>query len=118
MNNRKSDALSGRSNLKRKRTEEEASLRGPIAKKWICKAANMPGKSLHLALLIWCATSMNRMQSVTISNVDARSFGLERNAKYRALACLEDEGLISVERRLGKSPLVTLLDVGEDYSGE
>jgi hypothetical protein len=36
-------------------------------------------------------------------------FGLDRNAKYRALTWLEDAGLVSVERKLGRAPVVTIL---------
>jgi hypothetical protein len=78
----------------------------------------LPGKSLHLGLLIWCAASIDRSHSVSISNVDALGFGLERNAKYRALHWLEEAGLIAVERKLGCSPVVTLLDVGDGHDGD
>jgi hypothetical protein len=37
-------------------------------------------------------------------------FGLDRNAKYRGLAWLEQARLIAVERKLGRPPLVRILD--------
>jgi ABC-type metal ion transport system substrate-binding protein len=37
-------------------------------------------------------------------------FGIDRNAKYRALRLLEDAGLIAIKRKLGQSPLVTIYD--------
>ena len=43
--------------------------------------------------------------NVPLSNVAGLPFGLDRNAKYRALQWLEDAGLICVERKLGWSPV-------------
>jgi hypothetical protein len=46
---------------------------------------------------------------VPLSNTSSIRFGLDRNAKYRALVWLEGAGLIAVERKLGRAPLVTIL---------
>jgi DNA-binding transcriptional ArsR family regulator len=46
---------------------------------------------------------------VELSNIATLEFGLDRNAKYRTLAWLERAGLVRVERRRGRSPVVTLL---------
>jgi hypothetical protein len=37
---------------------------------------------------------------------------LDRNAKYRGLAWLEQAGLVTVERKIGRPPMVTIMDVG------
>jgi len=50
-----------------------------------------------------------RSQRVSLSNIDAHRFGLNRNAKYRALQWLEAAGLISVKRKLGQTPIVTVV---------
>jgi len=92
-------------------------LDGPIPRRWLRIAARLPGKSFNLAVMIWCAASMAGSRTVTISNVDALGFGLERNAKYRALAWLEDANLIAVERKPGRSPIVTLLDARATRDG-
>ena len=83
---------------------------------WLSTAARLPGKSLHVALSIWLTASMSRSATVPLSNMAALAFGLDRNAKYRALQWLEEAGLISVERKLGRSPVVTLLELktGQD----
>lgn len=52
---------------------------------------------------------MARKTTISVGNIDALGFGIDRNAKYRALVWLEDAGLVSVERKLGRSPMVTLL---------
>ena len=94
----------------------EKFLKGPIPLDWLSTAARLPGKSLHVALSIWLTASMSRSATVPLSNMAALAFGLDRNAKYRALQWLEEAGLISVERKLGRSPVVTLLELktGQD----
>ena len=48
-------------------------------------------------------------ESVFIQNLyDLRGFRVSKDQKSRALTALETVGLISVERQLRKSPLVTL----------
>jgi hypothetical protein len=94
----------------------EEFLEGPIPLDWIATAAQLPGKSLHVAIAIWVTASLVKSARVSIGNVAVQPFGLDRNAKYRALQWLEEAGLISVQRKPGRSPVVTLLDlkVGTD----
>jgi hypothetical protein len=44
-----------------------------------------------------------------LSNRASQRFGIDRNAKYRALGWLERAGLVIVERQLGRAPVVTIL---------
>jgi len=76
---------------------------------WLITAARLPGKSLHVAVALWAVGEMQNSRVVMLSNITSLRFGLDRNAKYRALAWLEEAGLISVERRIGRPPLVTIL---------
>ena len=85
-------------------------LRGPIPLDWLATAARLPGRSLHVAVALWFAAGLSRSRHVPLSNVSGARFGLDRNAKYRALDWLERAGLITVERKLGRAPEVTLLD--------
>jgi DNA-binding transcriptional ArsR family regulator len=48
-------------------------------------------------------------QAVTLGNLELAPFGIDRAAKSRALTALEDAGLIAVERKVGRLPIVTLL---------
>ena len=94
----------------------EKFLRGPIPLDWLSTAARLPGKSLHVAIAIWFTASLAKSATVPLSNIAGLPFGLDRNAKYRALQWLEEAGLITVQRQLGRSPVVTLLElkVGPD----
>jgi hypothetical protein len=88
----------------------EPFLKGPIPLAWLEVAARRPGKSLHAGLALWFSAGEMRSSSVPLSNVASQRFGLDRNAKYRALIWLERAGLVSVERGLGRAPVVTIRD--------
>jgi hypothetical protein len=92
--------------------EGDSFLKGPIPLSWLAAAARLPGRSLHVGLAIWCAAGRQRTHQVTLPNIDAGTFGLSRNTKYRALQWLEGAGLISVERKIGRAPIVTVLEEG------
>jgi hypothetical protein len=72
-------------------------------------AAVLPGKCLHAGVALWFAAGDAKSAKIPLSNIAGCRFGLERNSKYRALDWLEGAGLISVERRIGTTPIVTIL---------
>ena len=86
-------------------------LRGPIPLDWLSAAAALPGRSLHVGVALWLEAGLRNSAVVPLSNLTGRYFGLDRNAKYRGLEWLEQAGLISVERKLGRAPMVTLYAV-------
>ena len=85
-------------------------LRGPIPLDWLSRAAALPGRSLHVAIAIWFMAGLKKTRNVPVSNITGLQFGLDRNAKYRALEWLESANLITVERRTGRAPIVTILE--------
>ena len=85
-------------------------LRGPIPLDWLSRAAALPGRSLHVAIAVWFMAGLKKTSMVPVSNITSLQFGLDRNAKYRALEWLEHANLIAVERRPGRAPIVTILE--------
>lgn len=90
----------------------EGFLKGPVPLAWLELAARLPGRSLHAGLALWYAAGLTRSATVPLSNISGVRFGLDRNAKYRALEWLEGAGLVKVERKLGRAPVVTILQPG------
>lgn len=90
----------------------EGFLKGPVPLAWLEAAARLPGRSLHAGLALWYAAGLARSAVVPLSNISGDRFGLDRNAKYRALEWLEGAGLVKVERKLGRAPVVTILEPG------
>ena len=85
-------------------------LKGPVPLQWLEVAARLPGKSLHAGIALWFAAGLMKSAAVPLSNISGLRFGIDRNAKYRALDWLEGAGLSRVERKLGRAPIITLLD--------
>ena len=89
--------------------ERHSPLRGPIPLEWLSAAARLPGRSLHAGIALWHTAGTSRSVTVPLSNISSVRFGLDRNSKYRALGWLENAGLITVERNLGRTPVITIL---------
>jgi hypothetical protein len=85
-------------------------LKGPVPLAWLCSAGRLPGKALHIGVALWFLAGMKNTRSVWLTSTVLQLFGVDRNAKRRALVWLEEAGLIIVERHPGRNPLVTLLD--------
>ena len=115
MSNRNTLTAPGRARPSKRAQQQKRKhgfLRGPIPLNWLVAAARLPGRSLHVGLALWVYGDCNKSCGVPLSNISGQRFGLDRNAKYRALAWLEGARLVSVRRKLGRSPIVTILKVG------
>ncbi len=84
-------------------------LQGPISWAWLCRAGQLGGKTLGVALTLQHLASLERKRSVKWRPVKAREMGIGRRASYSGLESLENVGLIEVERHRGRCPLVTIL---------
>lgn len=84
---------------------------GLIPLDWLHRAANLPGRALHVAIGIWHLARLVKNRTVKLSQKNFRKLGLNRNAAYRGLAALEKEGLIRIERPPGQNSTVTILDI-------
>jgi hypothetical protein len=93
----------------------ELYLGGRMPMSWAERAAVLPGRAWQLACALWFeATCGKRRATVSVSTKTRKRFGLQRRQTfYRALAALERAGLVSVDRRRGRAPLVTILDIPE-----
>jgi len=94
-------------------------LKGPIPLNWLSVASRLRGKApLAVALAIWFEAGRKRSKEVRLTTAILARFGVHRKAKYTALASLEKAGLVRVQRRPRKNPIVTLLDVTAESDGK
>lgn len=99
----------------------EMFLCGPIPWKWLTHASLNGGKgsAIQVALAIWFLSGLNhKSATVKLTRKTLKSLGVERNSGYRGLRSLEESGLISVIRKKGASPIVTLLKIQENNNQE
>jgi hypothetical protein len=96
---------------KRSRNYSGKFLRGPIPLEWLQKASSLPGKTLSIGIVIWFFCGLTNAKTVKLSRAIVDSFGIPRTTAYRLLNNLAQAGLISQEKRPGRSPIITILDV-------
>jgi DNA-binding transcriptional ArsR family regulator len=82
---------------------------GPIDVSWIVQASRLGVGALFLGNFLWYLRGLRKSDTFTVSNLMLREWGIQPDAKRRALRKLEKAGLIRVERRGKRSPQVTLV---------
>jgi hypothetical protein len=91
----------------------EKFLKGPIPLNWLCHAAQLPGKSLHVGLAIWFLAGLNKSATVKLSQSVLNQMGVDRHSKARALKQLTNAKLISMQSAPGCAPVITVLAIAE-----
>ena len=74
-------------------------------------AASLSGSAVKITLALWFLAGLTNSGTVKLSNKLANKLGVSRKAKYLALKHLTNAGLITVKKKLGCSPQVTILEV-------
>ena len=86
-------------------------LKGPVPWPWLSAAARLPGRALHVAVGIRLLVGMKKTNRIALSVSWLAELGLSRHAAYRGLKALEGRGLVSVDRHLGRKPMITVIDL-------
>jgi hypothetical protein len=74
------------------------------------RLVDLPGKAFAVYWIALQQAKIEQDNPVPLTNVRLEQCGLTRNQKVRALAVLEKAGLIRVERRERRNPLVYLYE--------
>ena len=82
---------------------------GPVDVSWVCRASHLGVKALLVGLALWHIRGLRKTDTFIVSNLMLQDWGVQPDAKRRALRKLENAGLIKVERRGKRSPQVTLV---------
>jgi DNA-binding transcriptional ArsR family regulator len=85
---------------------------GPVDVLWVVQASRLGVKALLVGLALWHLKRLRQADTFTVSNLMLQEWGVQPDAKSRALRALERAGLIRVEKRGKRSPRVTLVVVG------
>jgi DNA-binding transcriptional ArsR family regulator len=89
---------------------------GPVDVSWVVQASRLGVKALLVGLALWHLKGLRRSHSFIVSNLMMQEWGVQPDAKSRALRKLEKAGLITIERQGKRSPRVTLI-VGNRFKG-
>src|SRR6516165_5259348 len=82
---------------------------GPVNVVWLLEARRLGVTALLVGLALWHIKGLRKTDTFIVSNLMLRDWGIQADAKSRALRKLERAGLITVERQGKRSPQVTLL---------
>ncbi len=95
----------------RRRKQASRFLKGPIPLVLLLKASCFPGKALGLYLAIRHRADLQRCEEVTLPTAYLAKWGINKDAKRRGIAALEQANLIQiVDRRPGHSTRVAIRD--------
>ncbi len=75
---------------------------------WLETVAKLPGKALAVSILICFLRGVTKKCEFTLRPSLLKRLNVERKAGYRALRQLEAAGLVTVQRKRGKSPVISL----------
>jgi hypothetical protein len=105
------DALRKRPSRKPPRHRQgEAFLKGPIPWPWLRRALTLPGRALHVALLLWKEAGCRRNRTVRFRLAGAAELGIHPDTTKRGLRALSTAGLVSIRHHPGQALEVTLLE--------
>jgi hypothetical protein len=88
----------------------EKFLKGPIPWLWLATAFPLPGKALHLALVLWREAGCRRSRTVRLCLSGKLPPGLSRQSARRGLRRLAAAGLVTVRQRPGRGLEIVIND--------
>lgn len=80
---------------------------------WLYAAGSLPGRCLHVGIVLWHEAGMIGCQTVKFRPSKALKFGMHRDTARRALKRLQKAGLIVVHQRPGQCLEIQILDVNQ-----
>ena len=86
-------------------------LKGPVPFDWLKVAAALSGKTFVVGIALWFEAGRSQDSRVKVTSRLLSHFSLHRNVALRSLRRLEQAGLISLETKTGRCPVVTILPV-------
>ena len=93
------------------KTRKRYFLKGPISMDWLGTAARLPGKALHVAVLLQHVAGIESQRRFKFTRKWANRFGLAPKTVGLCLQRLQEAGLVRVERIKGRAPIVTILEI-------
>lgn len=89
-------------------------LKGPVPLVWLQNAMRLPGKAVHVGLVLWYYSGLKRTKTLSINLSRLGEFGLTRASATRGLKALQRTGLVLVDSHAGRKPIVTILEVAPE----
>ncbi|MFL2807782.1 MAG: hypothetical protein ACJ0DG_01810 [bacterium] len=95
-------------------------IRGPLPLKWFQRASNISRTAGVVGLIIWRIAYQRKLWGIDsqrktsgpikVTNQTCMKWGVCANSKNAALRLMEEAGLIRLELKRGRSPVVQIID--------
>lgn len=86
-------------------------VRGPVQLEWLQQAIPLGRKALHVAMAIWYTAGFKRQGTIKLTRKKLEVFQVTTETARTLLHKFEAAGLVSVDRKRGRSPIVTIKPV-------
>jgi hypothetical protein len=93
-----------------RRRRGEPFLKGPIPWRWLEAAMRLPGRALHVGVLLWKEAGCRKSRTVRLRLTVGPDYGIHPDTLKRGLRALRQSALVTVRHRPGRALEVTLLD--------
>ena len=93
-------------------------LRGPVSWPWLNRAAQLPGRALHVAVAIRLWTGIKKTDCIVVPTGTLAEMNVSRHAARRAVQALEQAGLLVATRHVGRKTRVRVIEVDGDGAPE
>ena len=88
----------------------ELFLKGPVPLDWIERCLGAGHKAANVAFTLWFKANMNDCSTVRLTDQLLKRFCVTAETGRNVLKKMEEVGLVSVDRKRGRGPDVTILD--------
>ena len=95
-------------------------IRGPLPLKWFQKASTISRTAAVVGLIIWRIAYQSKLWGydsqrrtsghIKVTNHNCKKWGVCGNSKNSALRLMEEAGLIRLDLKRGRSPIVQIID--------
>jgi hypothetical protein len=87
----------------------EKFLKGPVSLPWITSASKISSSALSVGVLLWYWYGLSGAPIIKLTTKKLKEFWISKRTAYRALQRMENAGLVLVDRKYGRAPLVRIL---------
>lgn len=84
-------------------------IKGPLPWDWLCRAAALTEKSLHVGLGLWFISGLRKSLTVKMQKRVLSELQVSRRSFYKAVDRMVEAGLVLVTRNPGQTYVITLL---------
>jgi len=87
----------------------ERFVRGPVPYEWLRVALSVGGKAGNLSWAMWWLAGMERTNPIKLTRRVLSDFNISPRSARRLLIAFERAGLVEVDRKRGRGPIVALI---------